>query len=188
MDRAKSQPSPESQPARIQAALEVEMVQHRRYYLAVARRVIDDEQVAEEVCQQAFLLCWQRRDQLRSLEVIRHWLARAVINCANSHGRQQQAHKRLKQGLALRAAREQASASQTALMPTERLDIRRRLERAIEQMPELTQSVMRLRLLQGLKNQQAAQRVGISPSEVSRRFYLGMDRLRKALHEWRDEV
>lgn len=54
------------------------VARHARAALAVARGVVGDADLAEDVCQDAMFRVWQRLDECREPERFAAWLARAV--------------------------------------------------------------------------------------------------------------
>jgi RNA polymerase sigma-70 factor (ECF subfamily) len=62
-----------------------------------------------------------------------------------------------------------------------RADLERSLRRALRSLPPVEEQILRLRFCEGLTNEDASRRLGISPAEGSRLKYVALQRLRVIL-------
>jgi len=146
---------------------------HARTFFLLAHRIVKDTQAAEDVCQQAFLRAWERRDGIRDPLALRGWLAKVIVN----------------EGLQICRRRKTEARTRDLHVPEqhggmsahERTELRDPLYAALGELPEQTQAVVVLRLVQGMSGNEVKALLNCSASEVSRRLHQGMEHLRSRL-------
>lgn len=141
----------------------------------LAYGIVRDAATAEDVCQEAFTRAWQHHATIRSDAALGGWLVRVVIN------ESVQVLRRRK--TADKAIATQALSLKPARRPDQELELKDTVMTALAELPERTQLVVVLRLMQGLSGNEVKQILGCSASEVSRHLHAGMDSLRAALKE-----
>jgi RNA polymerase sigma-70 factor, ECF subfamily len=155
----------------------------RRFVLAVARRIVRDEDVAADVAQDALLTAFRHRHDFRGEAHYRTWLYRIATTTALSYLRRERSRgrsmtvpledqrvdtlARAAEAMSPRTPEERLGDAQTAATVAE----------ALAALPENYRSVLTLRLCDGLSTQQTARALGISVATVKIRTY----RARRAL-------
>lgn len=152
-------------------------VQYGRLYFRLAFGVLRDAAAAEDVCQQAMLKAWERRQELREPQAVRGWIARIVLNESFLVRRRREIERR---SLARHAKQSEDAEDPT----THRLAIREAVVAAMEQLPESTRVVVAMRLMQGISGNDVKDLLGCSAGEVSRQLHRGMELLRQSLADW----
>ncbi len=152
--------------------------EHGRLLFRLAYRILRHSAQAEEVCQQTFLKAWEQRQTLQDPGSLRAWLARVVINQSLQFARR---HRIERQGLAQRPLQ-----PSTPEVPWQASEARESVAAALDVLPELTRTVVSLRLMEGMSGKQVKELLGCSATEVSRQLHTGMERLRGLLREWDD--
>lgn len=157
----------------------------RRYSpvaLALARRVVRQSFLAEEIVQEAFLAVWRTPegyDQQRGS--VKAWLMGMVHHRAVDTVRREEAHRRRAEGAIPEAFdREEDPAEQVVEeigLPEERKVVRS----ALEQLPPEQRQVIELMYFGGLSQSRIAERLSLPLGTVKSRTLLGMRRLRAAL-------
>jgi len=138
----------------------------------VARRILRDEDQAQDAVQEALLSLWQAAETPRSL---RGWLVRAVIH-RSLHARRSRDRRRHWEGV----AGDLLARDCPLCDPERRLDARRGLrdlERALESLPEDQRSVFLLRELEGLEYREIARRLALPVGTVRSRLNRARRRL-----------
>ncbi|MEX0885787.1 MAG: sigma-70 family RNA polymerase sigma factor [Phycisphaeraceae bacterium] len=180
--------------------LEAQVRQHGRVLFVIACRVLGDATAAEDVCQQAFMKAWQWHGRLEAGAddagdepegvagltgvagpSIGPWLRKVVTNESLALLRRRRTEAASRPTVARMAPR-------AAVDPAERVAQREFVAAALAELPEPTQTVVRLRTMDGLSGNEVARALDCSASEVSRRLHAGMDQLRRALTRQDPEV
>lgn len=147
----------------------------RRYQglvFGTAKRVTGSHHDAEDVAQWCFVLLASKACEIRSS--VAGWLhARAVARSLNML----QSGKRRKFHEEQAAAREELADDEGIAWN----EIVRRVDRAIEELPEELRVPLIFYYLQGLTQEQIAENMGLSQRTVSRRLGIGIERLRRGL-------
>ena len=144
--------------------------QYGRFYHRLAYGVLHRNEAAADVCQQAYLRAWERRDQIRDSGALRSWLARVVINESFLVLRRSETEQRV---LAARSG--WVGGQQAAVEASDRRDL---VVVAMARLPEPVRTVVALRVMQGLSGNEVSRLLGSNASEVSRRLHEGLDQLR----------
>jgi RNA polymerase sigma-70 factor, ECF subfamily len=163
-----------SAPDQLWAQLLAEQIRlHTRLFFRLAWGVLRDSHTAEDVCQQALLKAWQQRDHIRDAVSAKAWLTRVVINESLQLVRRRKLERRVHtEGVHMAESADHCSASPL---------LRSMLEEALLALPEPTRLVVVLRTMDGLSGNEVSELLDCSPSEVSRRFHDGLERLRGLL-------
>jgi len=132
---------------------------HAERALRLARRILGNEAIAEDVVQDAFLRVWINAPRWRPEAAFRTWLYRIVVNlCLNA--------RRRAPHLPLDAAEHVADA---AVQPDEQLalhELDRRLAAAIDALPPRQRAAVVLTYQEGLGNAEVAAVLDSSVSSV----------------------
>jgi len=146
---------------------------HGRWYCGVAYRILRDMMAAEDVCQSAFLAAWEHRDRIRDSRSLRSWLLSTVVNRSLQMCRRRKLERRYLN-----------NCQQSAVVPMdgcEAVDFSDLFAHAVAELPEMTQAVVVLRLVEQLSGNDVKDLLNCSASEVSRRLHAGMEHLRQRL-------
>lgn len=135
---------------------------------------------SEEIVDEAFLKCWQRRTQFDALPKMKSFLYTSVHNASLNAVRQKKAYgtRALPEDFTL--ATEPDSMDQAEIITAEVLGA---LYREIEQLPEKCREVVLLTYREGLTSGQIAERLGISVSTITSQRARAIQLLRIALKE-----
>lgn len=146
---------------------------HSRLLFRLAWGVLRDSHAAEDVCQQALPKAWQERDHIRDTVSAKAWLARVVVNESLQLVRRRELERRVQaEGVQLAEYADGRGASPL---------LRTMLEEALLTLPEPVRLVVVLRTMDGLSGIEVSELLDCSPSDISRRFHDGLDRLRGLL-------
>jgi len=135
--------------------------------LNVARLIVRDEAMAEDVCQETFLKAWRRIRSLRE-EDIGSWLIRIAANESISACRRRHRWQVLAERLGRFSIRSEAAASES------QLDLRRALDGLT---PELRAAIT-LHYYQDLTVEETARMLGVPIDTVKSRLKAALRRLR----------
>jgi RNA polymerase sigma-70 factor, ECF subfamily len=163
---------------RWQALLAEQISENGRLYFRLAYGVLRDASAAEDMCQQAFLKAWKHREMIRDRQMLRHWLARVVINeslqmLRRSRLERDALHRRPIYGMA-----------DVQDGPA----LRESVVRAMGELPEAERVVVALRVMEGMSGNEVKALLGCSAAQVSKQLHSGMQRLRLLLEDWREEA
>lgn len=177
---------------RDERAFESLMRAHNRMLFRLARAILKDDAEAEDALQEAYLAAFRNIAMYRGGAKLSTWLARIVIN---------EAYGRLRKGRRSAAvipldsvgrasesgdsrSEEGTMADETAERPevaAERAELRRMLERRIDELPEQFRTVFVLREVEELSVEETAGCLDLPPATVRTRAFRARALLRAAL-------
>jgi RNA polymerase sigma-70 factor (ECF subfamily) len=144
------------------------------------RYLTGDAQLAEELVQETFVQALPRIDKFDGRSSFTTWLHGIAINIVRNHWRSQRsaakAHARLEAVQEVQTRR--GDSPEAPLARKQRVAA---LYAALETLPDPLRLAFILRDLEGLSPEVAAERLGITPNNLSVRACRARDRLRKAL-------
>ena len=164
------------------------MRRHNSRLFRVARAILKDDAEAEDALQDAYLDAYRHIAEFRGEAQLGTWLVRIVANHALMRLRKQKRERvvvpfeRRDDGTAGPPVRE--IADRRAESPTDstlRGEIRRILERRIDELPVAFRTVFVLREVEGLSVEQTAECLGVPAPTVRTRLFRARGLLREAL-------
>ena len=150
---------------------------HYKLFFVAAYKYLGDAGQAQEVVNDVFVTLWQTAEKVTIQSSLKAYLHKSVINRSlnlldkNKRVRQQQQNT-------LRA--EESAESRD--METNELKVR--LYEAIDQLPEQCRKVFRMSRFEQLKQQEIADRLGISIKTVKNHITNALQQLKRVLDEW----
>jgi RNA polymerase sigma-70 factor (ECF subfamily) len=170
------------------AAVRLIMQRHNRRLFRVARGVLHDDAEAEDVVQEAYVRAFTHLDGFRGEAQLSTWLTRIALNEALGRLRRQRTMVGLKdidaiddQGEArviyLPSARQDSDPEAAAA----RAQVRRLLERAVDELPDSFRMVFVLRDIEEMSTEETASHLGLRPETVKTRLHRARRLLRQLL-------
>lgn len=170
------------------AAVRLIMQRHNRRLYRVARSVLDDDAEAEDVVQEAYARAFTHLDGFRGEAQLSTWLTRIALNEALGRLRRRRITVDLKdidtindQGetrvIYLPSARQDSDPEAAAA----RAEVRRLLERAVDQLPASFRMVFILRDIEEMSIEETASQLGLRPETVKTRLHRARRLLRQSL-------
>jgi len=173
-----------------QRAFELVMRRHNRLLYRTARAILRDDAEAEDCVQEAYLQGFRSIAAFRGESKLSTWLTRIVVNQALGTMRKrkkQDSDISLDNVLDLDGHVRGASASVGEPEQPEasalREEMRRILERNIDQLPSAFRTVFMLRALEEMSAQETAECLGIPEATVRTRFFRARSLLRGSLEK-----
>ena len=157
-------------------AFAVLMRRHGPMVLNLARRITGDEQLAEDVFQATFLLLSQKAHTIRRPEALPCWLHGSAHRLGMQARRSQLRH-------AQREAWVQPPSPPNPLEELTAQEFLTVLDEELRRLPENQRAPLILCCLEGLSQEEAANRLGCSPGAVRGRLERGRNRLRLRLEK-----
>jgi RNA polymerase sigma factor (sigma-70 family) len=170
------------------AAFEILMRRHNGRLFRVARAILRDDAEAEDALQDAYLDAYRHIEDFRGSSRVATWLTRIVINHALMRLRKQKRDR-----VVVPMVREQATgesvmerevADTRAEAPpaaTLRAEVRRLLERRIDELPLSFRTVFVMRDVDEMTVEETAESLGIPSATVRTRLFRARALLREAL-------
>jgi RNA polymerase sigma-70 factor (ECF subfamily) len=170
------------------AAVRLIMQRHNRRLFRVARSVLSDEAEAEDVVQEAYARAFIHLDGFRGEAQLSTWLTRIVLN--EALGRLRRRHITVDlQGID--AMSDQGNA-RVIYLPSAgqdcdpeaaaaRAEVRRLLERAVDQLPDRFRVVFVLREIEEMSTEETAAHLSLRPETVKTRLHRARRLLRQSL-------
>jgi len=160
----------------------VERHQRRAFVIAVA--LVKDEEDAREVVQEAFLRVHRGLAQFQGGSSFFTWLYRIVTNLAIDVVR-----RPARRELGLEETLENAADDELLLAAErddpfaalERSELRRRIARALDELPPYHRGVIVMREIQGMSYEEMAQAMGVSKGTIMSRLFHARRKLERAL-------
>lgn len=157
-------------------AFAVLMRRHGPMVLGLARRVVGDAQLAEDVFQAAFLMLARKAHTIRRAESLSCWLHGVAFRLALRLRRSQQRRQE-------REAHARSSHPPTPLDVLTAQEFLAVLDEELQQLPEQYRAPLILCCLEGLAQEEAAKRLGCSAGAVKGRLERGRNQLRRRLEK-----
>lgn len=155
---------------------------HQRALYHVALRIVrDDDALASDICQQAFLSAWLNREAFRFQSSVRTWLLRITTNLALNEVRRP--HRRRDRPWPDEDDTDGELPADTE-DPAVRLDegrLRHELGRAVSELPARQRAVAALRLGEDLDFVEIGEVLGITTGNAKATYHLAVEKLRRAL-------
>ena len=150
-----------------------------RFFLLSACKYLGDIPRAQEIVNDVFLKIWQSSDSIEIQSSLRFYIHRSVVNaCLN----QLEKDKREKRNLSQSGIPAEQSVEWKEMEDNE-LEIR--IYKAIDELPEQCRKVFRMSRFEQLKQQEIADRLGISIKTVKNHITLALQRLDRVVQDWR---
>lgn len=156
-------------------AFEALMRRHFRMAFLIAYAQLGNRADAEDVCQDAFLRCWERILDCRDPSRAASWIASIVRNAAHNR----RAYLTVRDALPLDAAL--VRTGQRPDTDAERADLRDKLSAALEALSPAQREVVLLHDLEGWRHAEIAGRLGLSALMSRRHLSDARKRLRELL-------
>jgi RNA polymerase sigma-70 factor (ECF subfamily) len=137
----------------------------------LAFRFVRNESEAKEILQDTFLSIWRKLDTFKGDSLFSSWVYRVAANTALSHL--------------------PSPGANWAKRPDEQLqsdELRRHIQAAVDDLPELYRTVFLVRDVEGLSTEETAEVLGISVPSVKTRLHRARIALREAIAKYFDQV
>ena len=168
---------------------------HGSRLLGVARRIVRDDDLANEVVQDALVSAFRAREKFAGTSLLSTWLHRITVNAALMKLRSQKRRAEdsidalLPRFLEDGHHREQFVAwDERADTALERADTRRIVREAIDQLPESYRTVLVMRDIEGLSTDDTAAALGLTANAVKIRLHRARMALRTLIAPHLQEV
>lgn len=144
--------------------------------ISIAWGIVRNAHDAEDLAQEAFVSAYQNIGRFRSGEPFRPWIYRIVTNRALDVVK----HRTKFRSVELEDT-EHAARLDEAHVTAESSEIARRIDEAIEELPEMQRLVARLHLIEELDHQEIASVTGLSDGTVRSHLSLARTKLKQKL-------
>lgn len=151
---------------------------YNRYWyeaLLLARQLVQDDFIAEDIVQEIFISLWKRKDELQIDQPAGHYIKRSVKFAVAAYIRDKSRKETIPLSLLPDVAQ---TGTDTPLLHRELLH---KLTGFISQLPDQNQKVYHMRFNQALNNLQIADLLGISEKTVRNQLSLALRRIRAFL-------
>jgi RNA polymerase sigma-70 factor (ECF subfamily) len=170
----------------------------------LAYRFVRNEAEAQEILQDTFLSIWRKLDTFKGDSLFSSWVYRVAANTALMRLRSQRRHPQIStedlpagfldnyrpsgaEGL----SHLPSPGANWAKRPDEQLqsdELRRHIQAAVDDLPELYRTVFLVRDVEGLSTEETAEVLGISVPSVKTRLHRARIALREAIAKYFDQV
>jgi RNA polymerase sigma-70 factor, ECF subfamily len=170
-----------------QTAFEGLMRKYNGKLFRIARAILKDDSDAEDVLQDAYLDAYRHIEDFRGDSQVATWLTRIVVNQALMRVRKEKRRSVIVPFRGMRTEtehRETDVADEKSESPSSRVlraEIRRILERRIDELPLSFRAVFVMREVEDMSVQETAECLGISPATVRTRLFRARALLRESL-------
>jgi len=148
---------------------------------SLALRMLGNQQDAEDVLQETFVSFYKNIGRFQGRSLVSTYLYRLASNFALMKLRYRKSHGGRQQSL--EQAAEVIAHNPSPLDQTERNELRRRLDQALQQLPAAERAVVVLRDVQGLGGTDVARVLKLSLPAMKSRLHRGRDALRQMIAE-----
>jgi RNA polymerase sigma-70 factor (family 1) len=165
--------------AKDEKAFEQYYKEHYKLFFLAAFHYLKDAGPAQEIVNDVFVRLWEMADSIHIEHSLKSYIYRAVIN-----GSLNRLDKN-KRGLELQMELSRRPEKPFEDRGMEEKELKIGLYKAIDALPEQCQKVFRLSRFEGLKQQEIADRLGISIKTVKNHITHALKKLNKVLADWR---
>jgi RNA polymerase sigma-70 factor (family 1) len=152
--------------------------EHYKFFYLAAWKYLGDPGAAEEAVNDIFVRLWQDADKLDIVSSLRSYIYRAVVNrCLNELDKKKRDRRDQREVI-----RRMDDVVEWKEMEDNELKVR--LYRAIDGLPEQCRKVFGMSRFESLKQQEIADRLGISIKTVKNHITHALQVLLKVLAEW----
>ena len=152
--------------------------EHYKFFYLAAWKYLGDAGPAEEAVNDVFVRLWQDAGKLEIRSSLRSYLYRSVVNrCLNEIDKNKRDRRDQRE-----AVRHMDNVVEWKEMEDNELKVR--LYQAIDGLPEQCRRVFGMSRFEGLKQQEIADRLGISIKTVKNHITHALQELHKILAEW----
>ncbi len=160
------------------AAFDTLVTRHMQRAFAVAMRLLDQREDAEDLVQDAFIAALEKIDTYDSEREFAPWFYRILVNrCLN-------ARKSRSRRSTLEIGDDAASGGASPLLETERSELRTHLKKALDVLPERQRTIVTLFDIEGFTSPEVAEILGISDGTVRWHLHQARQVLRQALEPY----
>ena len=156
-------------------AFETLMRRYNQRLFRIARSIVPDEDIAETVVQEAYLLAFSDIERYEPTGKFGAWLARLAFNQALAMRR---TVRPAASTPVVAEASAESEANSTIEGQAETTPSRQSIEQAIDALPEVFRTVFVLRAIEGISGIETAACLGINETTVRTRLYRAQRRLR----------
>ena len=144
--------------------------------MSIARGIVRNAQDAEDLAQEAFVKAYQNLGRFRSEEPFGPWIYRITTNLALDvlKHRKRVRHEEITES-------EPAARRDDADLPARSNEIARRIDEALQQLPEMQSVVARLHLVEQFEHREIAGMTGLSEGTVRSHLSHARSKLREKL-------
>lgn len=154
----------------------------RLYYTPLclyAAGITGSPEVAEEIVQELFYVCWKEKERLQSLHSIKNYLYAAARNQSLQYREHQEVHNRYREAVLARPARDDEPDDPQDLIEYKELESL--IRRTLQKLPERRRRIFRMHRFEGKKYAEIAAILSLSVKTVEAE-------MTKALHKLRNEL
>lgn len=155
------------------AASMEDLLEHQAWVRALARRLVRDPHLAEDLVQETWVAALER--PAGSVRAMRAWLASVLRNLVRERARTDGSRRWREES----SAREEATASTLELYA--KVSAHRRVVESVTELPEHYREALLLRYFEGLPPTAIAERLGVPVSTVKTRLARGLAMMRERL-------
>lgn len=152
--------------------------EHYKIFFLAACNYLKDARLAQEIVNDVFIRIWETADTIHIESSLKSYIYRATINTSlnelDKSRREQQRQKELGR----------RPENTFELRGMEEAELKVRLFAAIDQLPEQCRKVFRMSRFEELKQQEIADRLGISIKTVKNHITHALKQLNKVLGDW----
>lgn len=160
-------------------SFEVYYKDHYKFFFLAAYQYLDDHFLAREVVNDIFVKIWQDADKLSVQTSLKSYVYRAVVNrCLNELDKRQRDRRRQQ-----RMGPQSEGFVESKEMEDNELKVR--LYKAIDELPDQCRKVFRMSRFEELRQQEIADRLGISIKTVKNHITYALRELNRVLEEWK---
>lgn len=159
----------------------------KEYYIPLcvyAIRFIHEKNTAEEIVQDTFAKLWEQKENLESIDSLQAYLFRMVRNnCLNylKHLQVVNKYNQYYNQLLEQAGDYFAITRETGQSILIAKEIEKHIFNAIEKLPQQCREIFKLSRLDGLKNQEIADKKGVTINTVQKQISIALEKLREML-------
>lgn len=151
-----------------------------------ALKYVADPNTSKDIVQDVLIRFWEENDKLLNKNLVKSYLFKSVKNRSLNYLKREKRNTGLDQFLFDSVVELESSENDNAVSTITVSNLRKELERAIEDMPEQRRKIFRMSRFENLKHKEIAEELNISPKTVETQIYRSLNFLRKELKHYLD--
>lgn len=147
--------------------------------LRVAVKIVLEQEIAEEICHDAYIKIYQRLDLFPDTDQAKYWLIRVVKNQALNHAKRKQRERRAYEKVLFESKKQVDSVEHQVMRAEDSILV----QAALQKLPEAMRVILIMKEYADLSYRDIAQTLGITEANVKVRMFRARQKLAEIMEE-----
>ncbi len=149
-----------------------------KYLTAIAYRYLKDGEKAKDFAQEAFVVLWNQRNDLKIQIGLKPYLRQVVVNRCLNHLRREE-----RMDFSENSQLPETATSIDAIHHLEKEDLQKTIQAAVDNLPNRCRIIFSMSRYEEKSHKEISQELGITPKTVENQITIALKALRKAIYK-----